>query len=72
MIKIGDLPIAAVDRIIRRAGGNRVSESAAVELSDLLEDYAQDIAREASKLADHAGRKTVRDVDIRMAYDRLK
>lgn len=62
-----ELPIAAVDRIIRKAGARRVSESAARELAEVLEDYALDIASEASELASHAGRKTVRDTDIRLA-----
>ncbi len=62
-----ELPIAAVDRIIRKAGARRVSESAARELAEVLEEYALDIAGEASELASHAGRKTVRDTDIRLA-----
>ena len=62
-----ELPIAAVDRIIRKAGAKRVSESAAEELAEALEDYALDIAGEASDLAEHAGRKTIRDTDIRLA-----
>lgn len=62
-----ELPIAAVDRIIRKAGARRVSESAARELAEVLEEQALEIASEATELADHAGRKTVRDTDIRLA-----
>ncbi len=62
-----ELPIAAVDRIIRKAGARRVSESAAKELAEVLEEEALEIASEATELADHAGRKTVRDTDIRLA-----
>lgn len=62
-----ELPIAAVDRIIRRAGGQRVSESAAEELAEILEEKAIKIASEAAELSEHAGRKTVRDEDIRLA-----
>lgn len=62
-----ELPVAAVDRIIRKAGARRVSESAARELAEVLEEYALEIASEASELAEHAGRKTVRDTDIRLA-----
>lgn len=64
---MSELPIAAVDRIIRKAGAQRVSESAARELSEMLEEYALELASEAAELADHAGRKTVRDSDIRLA-----
>lgn len=62
-----ELPIAAVDRIIRKAGARRVSESAARELAEVLEQRAMKIAGRASELAEHAGRKTIRDSDIRLA-----
>ncbi|KXA89487.1 histone [candidate division MSBL1 archaeon SCGC-AAA259M10] len=64
---MAELPIAAVDRIIRKAGGQRVSESAAEELADVLEEKGLELAREAVELTEHAGRKTVRDEDIRLA-----
>jgi histone H3/H4 len=66
-----ELPLAAVDRIIRRASGKRVSETAAQALAEVLEDIGSEISREASKLAEHAGRRTVRDVDIRLAAKRI-
>lgn len=64
---MAELPIAAVDRIIRKAGARRVSESAAEELAEVLEEQALEVAGEATELADHADRKTVRDTDIRLA-----
>ena len=62
-----ELPIAAVDRIIRKAGVARVSEDAAIELAEILEEKAMEVANDAGKLSEYAGRKTVRDGDIRMA-----
>lgn len=67
---MAELPIAAVDRIIRRAGGQRVSESAARELAGFLEEKGLEISKEAVELSEHADRKTVRDVDIRLAIER--
>lgn len=64
---MAELPIAAVDRIIRKAGAQRVSESAAEELAEILEEKGVEIGSEAAELAEHAGRKTVRDEDIRLA-----
>ncbi|KXA97095.1 histone [candidate division MSBL1 archaeon SCGC-AAA259I14] len=64
---MAELPLAAVDRIIRKAGGQRVSEGAAIELAEILEEKALEIASEATTLSEHAGRKTVRDTDIRLA-----
>lgn len=66
-----ELPIAAVDRVIRKAGAKRVSEDAAIALAEVLEEMAIAIASEAAKLAEHAGRRTVRDVDIRLAAKRV-
>jgi histone H3/H4 len=66
-----ELPVAAVDRIIRKSGAKRVSEDAANALSEVLEERAIVIAGEAAKLAEHAGRRTVRDVDIRLAAKRV-
>ena len=53
--------------MIKKAGANRVSEDAAQEMRRTLEEIAVRIAREAAVLAGHAGRKTVRAEDIRLA-----
>jgi len=66
-----ELPIAAIDRVIRKSGAKRVSEDAAIALAEVLEERALQIAAEASKLAEHAGRRTVRDVDVRLAAKRI-
>ena len=66
-----EFPIAAMDRIIRKSGAKRVSESAALALAEALEERAMLIASEAAKLAEHAGRRTVRDVDVRLAAKRV-
>ncbi|MCL5239495.1 MAG: NFYB/HAP3 family transcription factor subunit [Candidatus Marsarchaeota archaeon] len=54
-------------KILKSVGGARISESAAMELSETLNAYAYSIARKAVKLAKHARRKTVKSSDIRLA-----
>jgi len=67
-----EIPIAPVERIIRKAGAERISSDAGKELVLLLEEYADKLAREAVKLASYSGRSTVRGRDIRMAGEILK
>jgi len=58
------LPKAPVTQLIRDAGAERVSEDATETLVDLLEEYGTEIAKNAVRLAKHAGRKTVKAVDV--------
>ncbi|WP_138007914.1 histone [Halalkalirubrum salinum] len=61
-----ELPIAPVDRIARLDIDDkyRVSMEARIALADILEDYADNVARAATKLAHHADRRTVQAEDI--------
>ena len=66
-----EIPIAPVIRIIRKTGAERVGNEAGEALADLMEQYGRKIAKEALKLASHAGRKTITSHDIRMAAEIL-
>ncbi|SFF87419.1 histone H3/H4 [Halopelagius inordinatus] len=61
-----ELPIAPVDRIARLDIDDRyrVSMSARIALADILEDYADNVASAAAKLARHADRRTIQAEDI--------
>ena len=62
-----ELPLAPIKRIIKRAGSERVSESAVEALRERTEEFTQDLAARARAFAQHAGRKTVKREDIRAA-----
>ena len=62
-----ELATAPMHRICKKAGADRVSESAAEELAKVLEDIGVKIANEAIDYAMHAGRKTVKARDIEIA-----
>lgn len=63
------LPKAPVERLIRKAGAERVADDASLELAKLLERIGLDVSEKANKLAHHAGRKTVVAEDIRLAAE---
>ena len=61
------LPLAAMEKILKLAGAERVSDKAKAALKDTLEEKPEAIAANAVKLASHAGRKTVKAGDIKLA-----
>jgi histone H3/H4 len=59
--------LAAMHRIMKKSGAERVSDDAADELRKVLEEAAERVARQAVELSVHAGRKTIKPDDIRLA-----
>ncbi len=63
---MGEISKLAIKRIIRDTGA-RASRGACRELARALEDIAREIADRSKWLAEHAGRQTVKDKDVRLA-----
>ena len=64
---MADLPIAAVVRIAKKNGAERVGSDAAEALVVKAEKYIAQLTKEANKLAEHAGRKTIKKEDVDLA-----
>ena len=62
-----ELGLAGMYRFIKKSGAERVSDEAADELRKVLEEIATRIGSQALDLSVHAGRKTVKSEDIRLA-----
>jgi DNA-binding protein len=63
---MSELPLAAMERIIRKGSGLRVSENAAKELAVFLEEEGVRVSQQAGLFSKHAGRKTITSDDIRL------
>ena len=61
------LPLAAMEKILKQCGADRVSDKAKVALKNVVEELADEISQKAIKLANHAGRKTVKARDVKLA-----
>lgn len=61
------LPLAAMEKILKQSGAERVSDKAKTALKNVVEDIAEGIAAQAVRFAVHAGRKTVKAGDIKLA-----
>ena len=61
------LPLAAMEKILKQCGADRVADKAKIALKNVVEEMAEKIAVKAIQLAEHAGRKTVKGRDIKLA-----
>lgn len=61
------LPVAAMERVLKYCGAERVADDAKAALKEAVEDRAEQIAQRAIRYAMHAGRKTIKAEDVKLA-----
>ncbi len=66
-MKSSELGLSAMYRILKKSGAQRVSDESANELRRILEEIAEVIAKSAVDMSEHAGRKTVKSEDVKLA-----
>ncbi len=54
-------------KVLKEAGAERVSDSAVLEFTEIVNRYAYSLAKKAARLAVHAKRKTVQKADVDLA-----
>ena len=64
---ISIIPKAPFARILMDAGAKRVSAEAIDAFTDVITDIAEEISTKAARIAQHSGRKTIHDGDIKLA-----
>ena len=66
-MRSSELGLSAMYRILKKAGAERVSDESADELRRIIEEVAINIAKSAIDMTSHAGRKTVKAEDVKLA-----
>jgi len=66
-MKSTELGLSAMYRILKKSGAQRVSDESAVELRRVIEEIAEAVAKNAVEMSNHAGRKTVKAEDVKLA-----
>ncbi|KFM15319.1 putative archaeal histone 2 protein [Marine Group I thaumarchaeote SCGC AAA799-O18] len=66
-MKSSELGLSAMYRILKKSGAERVSDESANELRRVIEEIAEVVAKNAVDMANHAGRKTVKAEDVKLA-----
>jgi histone H3/H4 len=64
---ISIIPKAPCAKILMNNGAKRVSKEAMYIFGDILEEYADEIAKKTVAIANNSGRKTVQAKDLKLA-----
>ena len=61
------LPLAAMEKLLKKVGAERVSDPAKVAMREELEKIAESIGEKAVRFSRHSKRKTIKAEDMRLA-----
>ena len=69
---MAEIPLGAIDRLIRKNGINRVSVETAKMLREILEDLSKEIIVTADSIVKNRNKKVINKSDIQLAYQILR
>ena len=61
---MSEIPLAPLRRIMKKNGVERISKEGLKAFEKAVAEYANHLAQESHRTAEHAGRKTVTESDI--------
>lgn len=64
-----ELPLAVVERIMRQAGADGITDSAVIAMQASAQDIAEEVAGDAAAMAERDGRSTVTVEDVENALE---
>ncbi|MBL7148237.1 MAG: histone family protein [Nanoarchaeota archaeon] len=62
------LPYAAMEKLLKKAGAERVSDKSKEAFAEVLEELGLALGEKAVKFSRHSGRKTIKEEDIKLAH----
>lgn len=64
---MAEIPRAPVARLMKSVGASRISGDAVDAMNEAMEEYGLQLAAKANAYAHHAGRKTIKADDVKLA-----
>ena len=64
---VKEFPLTPLERVMRKAGAERVSESAIKEMKEIMLEIAEKVSMDSIAAAKHAKRVTVKRDDVLLA-----
>ena len=62
------LSLAGMEKLLKKAGAKRVSDSAKSAFREVLEEIGEEIGKKSVQFAEHSKRKTIKAEDIKLAH----
>ena len=66
------IPFSPIEDLMRKSTNQKISKDSVEAMTEELIKIGKEVSSKAWLLAKHSGRKTIKDSDIKLAYEQLK